>query len=98
MTETPAGSPPFDLLAILSRYKSGEADWPTTKEALLTFPYQSRPAPPPMSDEDAYADWYNSDPETLPNSYAELTSAAHLGKLDWDRFIEVNDALMAPKK
>jgi hypothetical protein len=50
MTETPQANPPSDLVAILLKYKHGEADWPTTKEALLTFPYTARATPPPMSD------------------------------------------------
>jgi len=85
-------------MALVLAYKNGDADWPTTKAALLAFPYAVAPKAPPM-DDPAYGDWYNSDPPVLPNSYQELTTAAYSGDLEWDRFTELDDAMdaAAPK-
>jgi len=92
VTPAPQPHPPSDLMAIVLAYKNGEADWPTTKAALLAFPYAMRTKAPPMSDP-AYGEWYNSDPGTLPNSYEELTGAAYSGQLEWERFVEIDDAM-----
>lgn len=81
-------------MALVLAYKNGDTDWPTTKAALLAFPYAVARKPPAMSDP-AYGEWYNSDPPVLPNSYAELTGAAYSGDLEWDRFAEVDDAMDA---
>lgn len=95
MTATmPEPAPPSDLMTLLLAYKNGEADWPTTKAALLTFPYVTVRKDPAPSDP-GYAEWYNSDPGVPENSYAELTTAAYSGVLEWDRFVEVDDAIEA---
>jgi len=95
--ETPPSAPPSDLMALVLAYKSGDADWPTTKAALLAFPYVTLPPEPKVGDPE-YGEWAGAADgftDYPPNSYGELTQAAYRGQLEWDRFVEINDALLA---
>lgn len=85
MTATPVT--PSDLMVIVLAYKNGEADWPTTKTALLAFPYAPEVEEPAFNTPE-WAAWYNSDPPIVPNSHEELASAGHRGDLEWDRYTD----------
>lgn len=100
VTPEPTPRPPkpvSDLMAILLAYKNGEVDWPTTKTALVDFPYvPNRPEPEYGTPE--YAEWYSRDDGLVAspaNTIGELTEAAYSGNFEFDRFLEVTTALYA---
>jgi len=83
-------------MAIVLAHKNGEADWPTTKAALLAFSYAKDPEEPAVGDP-GYGGWYNSDPGVQPNSHDELLAAAENGAMERDRVHEVTEALYAAR-
>jgi hypothetical protein len=87
-----------DLMAIVLAFKNGEADWPTTKTALVNFPYVSDSKPKPEYGTPEYAEWYSRDDGLVAakaNTLGELTETAYSNKLEYDRFEEVAEALWA---
>ena len=82
---------PSPLLDVVRAHRTGDADWATTKAALLAFPYKAVEPTPSIGDE-GYGQWYvhedgSKDPE--PGTFGELTMAAHLDMLPWEKYMEV---------
>jgi len=85
-------------MAIVLAFKNGEVDWPTTKTALVNFPYVSDSKPKPEYGTPEYAEWYSRD-DGLAAAKAKYSGkfaeAADSGKFEHDRFQEVAEALRA---
>jgi len=76
-------------MAIVLAFKNGEVDWPTTRTALVNFPYVSDSKPKPEYGTPEYAEWYSRDDGLA------AAKAKYSGKFEHDRFEEVAEALRA---